>query len=204
MKITIIGRKVNLRNNFKELAERKLAKFDRIFDDDAEAVVTVTVERNRQTVEITIRQRGMICRAEETALDMNEALDHVISALGRQIRRNKTRLEKAKKVDPGLEFADAYYDEPEEEYARFDAARTKAQEELGALSDAYYDEPEEELQVARTKRFAVKVMSPEEAIMQMNMLDHEFFLFRDDESGEINVVYRRKNGDYGLLVPEEK
>ena len=175
MKVTIIGRKVNLRNNFKELAERKLAKFDRIFDDDAEAVVTVTVERNRQTVEITIRQRGMICRAEETALDMNEALDHVISALGRQIRRNKTRLEKAKKVDPGLEFA-----------------------------DAYYDEPEEELQVVRTKRFAVKVMTPEEAIMQMNMLDHEFFLFRDDESGEINVVYRRKNGDYGLLVPEEK
>lgn len=175
MKVTIIGRKVNLRNNFKELAEKKLAKFQRIFDDDAEAVVTVTVERNRQTVEITIRQRGMICRAEETALDMNEALDHVISVLGRQIRRNKTRLEKAKKVDPGLEFA-----------------------------DAYYDEPEEELQVVRTKRFAVKVMTPEEAIMQMNMLDHEFFLFRDDESGEINVVYRRKNGDYGLLVPEEK
>ena len=175
MKITIIGRKVNLRNNFKELAERKLAKFDRIFDDDAEAVVTVTVERNRQTVEITIRQRGMICRAEETALDMNEALDHVISALGRQIRRNKTRLEKAKKVDPGLEFA-----------------------------DAYYDEPEEELQVARTKRFAVKVMSPEEAIMQMNMLGHTFFMFRNDENGEVNVVYRRKDGDYGLLAPEGK
>lgn len=175
MKITIIGRKVNLRNNFKELAEKKLSKFDRIFDEDAEAVVTVTVERNRQTVEITIRQRGMICRAEETALDMNEALDHVISALGRQMRRNKTRLEKAKKVNPGMDFA-----------------------------DAYYDEPEEELQVVRTKRFAVKVMTPEEAIVQMNMLDHEFFMFRDDESGDINVVYRRKNGDYGLLVPEEK
>ena len=115
MKITIIGRKVNLRNNFKELAEKKLAKFDRIFDEDAEATVTVTVERNRQTVEITIRQRGMICRAEETAQDMNEALDHVIAALGRQMRRNKTRLEKAKKVDPGLEFSDDYYDEPDEE-----------------------------------------------------------------------------------------
>lgn len=175
MKITIVGRKVNLRNNFKELAEKKLAKFDRIFDKDAEATVTVTVERNRQTVEITIRQRGMICRAEETAQDMNEALDHVIAALGRQMRRNKTRLEKAKKVDPGLEF-----------------------------SDDYYDEPDEELHVARTKRFAVKVMTPEEAIMQMNMLNHEFFMFRDDQSGEINVVYRRKNGDYGLLVPEEK
>ncbi len=175
MKITIIGRKVNLRNNFKELAEKKLAKFDRIFDADAEAVVTVTVERNRQTVEITIRQRGIICRAEDTALDMNEALDHVIAALGRQMRRNKTRLEKAKKVDPGLEF-----------------------------SDDYYEEPDEELTVVRTKRFAVKVMTPEEAIMQMNMLGHEFFMFRDDQSGEINVVYRRKNSDYGLLVPEEK
>lgn len=175
MKITIIGRKVNLRNNFKELAEKKLAKFDRIFDEDAEAVVTVTVERNRQTVEITIRQRGAIFRAEDNALDMNEALDHVVSALGRQMRRNKTRLERAKKVDAGMEFA-----------------------------DVYYDEPEEELQVVRTKRFSVKVMTPEEAIMQMNMLDHEFFMFRDDASGEINVVYRRKNGDYGLLVPDEK
>ena len=175
MKITIIGRKVNLRNNFKELAEKKLAKFDRIFDEDAEAAVTVTVERNRQTVEITIRQRGAIFRAEDTAMDMNEALDRVVAALGRQMRRNKTRLEKAKKAAPGLDFA-----------------------------DAYYDEPEEELQVVRTKRFAVKVMTPEEAIMQMNMLDHEFFMFRDDVSGEINVVYRRKNGDYGLLVPDEK
>ena len=83
MKITIVGRKVNLRNNFKELAERKLSKFNRIFDEDAEATVTVTVERNRQTVEITIKQRGMIYRAEETSLEMNEALDHVIAALGR-------------------------------------------------------------------------------------------------------------------------
>lgn len=72
------------------------------------------------------------------------------------------------------------------------------------FADVYYDEPEEELQVVRTKRFSVKVMTPEEAIMQMNMLDHEFFMFRDDASGEINVVYRRKNGDYGLLVPDEK
>ncbi len=175
MKITIIGRKVNLRNNFKELAEKKLAKFDRIFDEDAEAVVTVTVERNRQTVEITIRQRGIICRAEEASQDMNEALDHVVAALGRQMRRNKTRLEKAKKVNPGMEFA-----------------------------DAYYDEPEEELAVSRTKRFVVKVMTAEEAIMQMNMLNHEFFMFRDDQTGEINVVYHRKNGEYGLLVPEEK
>ncbi len=175
MKVTIVGRKVNLRNNFKELAEKKLSKFDRIFDEDAEATVTVTVERNRQTVEITIKQRGMIYRAEETSLEMNEALDHVISALGRQIRRNKTRLERAKKVSQDIDFP-----------------------------DALYDEADEEIQVARVKHFRVEVMTPEEAILQMNMLGHQFFLFRDDASGEVNVVYRRKNGDYGLLVPENK
>lgn len=175
MKITIVGRKVNLRNNFRELVEKKLRKFDKIFDEDAEATVTVTVEKNRQTVEITVRQRGMIYRAEETAGEMNEALDHVISALGRQIRRNKTRLERAKKVSPDADFA-----------------------------DAYYDEPDEELLVVRTKRFPVEVMTPEEAILQMNMLDHEFFLFRDDESGEIHAVYKRRDGGYGLLIPEDK
>ena len=175
MKITIVGRKVNLKNHFKELAEKKLSKFDRIFDEDAEATVTVTVERNRQTVEITIKQRGMIYRAEETSLEMNEALDHVISALGRQIRRNKTKLARAKKVAPDIDIPDALYEEPDEEY-----------------------------HVVRTKRFFVRVMTPEEAILQMNLLDHEFFMFRDDESGEINVVYRRKDGDYGLLVPEGK
>ena len=174
MKITIVGRKVNLRDNFKELAEKKLSKFDRIFDEDAEATVTVTVERNRQTVEITIKQRGMIYRAEETAQEMNEALDHVVAALGKQIRRNKTKLERTKKMQP-VELTDTYYDEPDEEY-----------------------------QLVRTKRFFVKVMTPEEAILQMNLLGHEFFMFRDDVSGEINVVYRRKDGDYGLLVPDIK
>ena len=174
MKITIVGRKVNLRDNFKELAEKKLSKFDRIFDEDAEATVTVTVERNRQTVEITIKQRGMIYRAEETTQEMNEALDHVVAALGKQIRRNKTKLERTKKMQP-VELTDTYYDEPDEEY-----------------------------QLVRTKRFFVKVMTPEESILQMNLLGHEFFMFRDDVSGEINVVYRRKDGDYGLLVPDIK
>ena len=174
MKITVIGRKVNLRNNFKDLVERKLQKFDRIFDPDAEATVTVTMEKNRQTVEITIEQRGMIYRAEDTALEMNEALDHVMAALGRQIRKNKTRLERMKKMAPDAEFAEEYYELPDEE-------------------------PE----IVREKRFFVEIMTPEEAILQMDMLGHEFFLFRDDDSGEVNVVYRRKDGSYGLLIPEK-
>lgn len=94
MHITITGRKVNLKNNFKELVEKKLSRYDRIFEENADAHVVVTVEHNRQTVEITIRQSGLIFRAEATDFEMNDALDQVISALGRQIRKNKTKLEK--------------------------------------------------------------------------------------------------------------
>lgn len=136
MNIKIVGRKVNLRENFKELVQRKLSKFDRIFDEDADATVTVTLEKNRQTVEIMIKQRGMLYRAEATAPEMNEALDDVVAALGNQIRRNKKRLERAQKMQP-VELPDTYYDTPDEE-----------------------DEPE----IAKRKTFYVKVMTVEEAI----------------------------------------
>ena len=178
MKINMVGRKVTLRDHFKSLATKKLSKFDKIFDEDAEATVTVTVEKNRQTVEIAIMQRGMIYRAESTDMEMNDALDKVISALTTQIRRNKKKLEKAKKVQ-AVDFAEL--------------------EEESIESAGEEDEPDE---IVRTKRFFVSVMTPEEAVLQMNMLNHEFFMFRDDASGDINVVYRRKNGSYGLLVPE--
>jgi ribosomal subunit interface protein len=177
MKINIVGRKVTLRDHFKDLATKKLSKFDRIFDEDAEAMVTVTMEKNRQTVEIAIKQRGMIYRAESTELEMNDALDRVVSALTTQIRRNKKKLQKMKKVQPDIDFTE------------FDIDDTEA-------------DVEENLQVVKTKSFFVSVMTPEEAILQMNMLNHEFFMFRDDDTGEINVVYKRKNGDYGLLTPE--
>lgn len=183
MKITITGRKVNLRDNFKELAKKKLSRFDRIFDEDADANVVVTLEKNRQTVEITIKQRGMIYRAESTALEMNDALDDVMGALGRQIRKNKTKL--AKKVHSGA--IDQYLNDfPEPEPAVEEAE----------------GEAEPEYRVVRTKHFFVKPLSVDEAILQMNMLDHQFFMFRNEGSGEINVVYRRKDGDYGLLEPD--
>ena len=172
MNIKIVGRKVNLRENFKDLVTKKLSKFDRIFDTDAEATVTVTLEKNRQRVEITIKQRGMIYRAEATSIEMNEALDDVVAKLGGQIRKNKTKLENAKKM------------------SKFD------------LTDAEYDdEPEEEFSLVKTKRFFVKTMNVEEAILQMNLLEHEFFMFRDEDAGEICVVYKRKDGNYGLLEP---
>ena len=174
MNIKIVGRKVNLRENFKELVQRKLSKFDRIFDEDADATVTVTLEKNRQTVEIMIKQRGMLYRAEATAPEMNEALDDVVAALGNQIRRNKKRLERAQKMQP-VELPDTYYDMPDEE-----------------------DEPE----IAKRKTFYVKVMTVEEAILQMEMLGHTFFMYRDGDTGESDVVYKRRDGKYGVLEPE--
>ena len=136
----------------------------------------VTVEKNRQTVEITIRQRGMIYRAENTQLEMNEALDHAISALGRQIRKNKAKLDKQIHSAALDQYVMEYYNSEEEP---------------------------EEYKVVRVKHFAVKPMHVEEAILQMNMLDHQFYMFRNEETGEINVVYARKDGGYGLLEPDE-
>lgn len=175
MKLTVIGRKVNLRDNFKELAAKKLSRFDRIFDEDAEAKIVVTVEKNHQTVEITIHSRGMIYRAEARANEMNVALDEVIASLGSQIRRNKKRLSKK------LCTADLAI--PEDD-----------------LSEEEYEE--NSFQVVRRKRFVVKPMSVDEAILQMELLEHQFFLFRDEETGEISAVYRRKGGGYGLLEPD--
>lgn len=177
MKITITGRKVNLRDNFKELTQKKLARFGRIFDEDAEASVVVTVEKNRQTVEITIKSRGLIYRSEATELEMNDALDLVVSALGRQIRKNKNRLEK--------QIHSAALDQYVEDY-------------LHSIED---EEPGD-YKIVRTKHFFVKPVSVEEAILQMNMLGHQFFMFRNEASGEINVVYKRKDGNYGLLEPD--
>ena len=177
MKITITGRKVTLHNHFKELVEKKLSKFNRIFGEDAVANVTVTMEKNRQKVEVTIRQGGMVYRDENTSLEMNDALDEVIAALGRQIRKNKTRLEK--KVRSGV--LDDFI----------------AQEDVAA------EEPEEtEYQIVRSKHFPVKPLDAEEAILQMNMVGHQFYMYRNASTGEINVVYRRKDGTYGLLEPE--
>ena len=176
MKITITSRKVNLKNNFKERVEKKLSKFNRIFGDDALANVTVTLEKNRQTVEVTIKHNGMVYRAENTASEMNDALDTVVDILSRQIRKNKTRLEK----------------------------KIKSQSLYDYLSEEQFSEPEEEsdYKVLKSKQFPVKPMEVEEAILQMNLIGHQFYMFRNFDTNEINVVYKRKNGSYGLLEPE--
>ena len=176
MKITITGRKCSPRESFKEHAEKKLAKIERFFGPDIEAKVTATVEKSSQNVEITVNNSGMVFRSEERAQNMNEALDKCVDTLIRQIRKNKTRIEKKIK---SASIDTAFQDEPD----------TDIQEEI-------------EYELVRQKSVLLKPQSVEEAILQMNLLGHQFYLFLNEEHGDVNVVYKRSDGGYGLLTPE--
>lgn len=178
MNITITGRKVTVRDSFKERVGKKLGKLDKFFNDDADCRVTVTVEKNRQTVEATINTQGIYIRAEESADTMEEALDSVVDVLVRQVRKHKTKLAKRLRPSAG---------------------------ELSEL-DLPGQEPEEtgSFNIIRNKRFHIKPMDVQEAILQMNMLGHGFYMFRNADTGEINVVYSRKDNTYGLIEPEDE
>ena len=173
MKITYTARKVNLRDNFKERVEKKLKKFEKIFSDDATVNVVVTLNKNNQTVELTIKDNSMIYRAEKTQLEMNDAVDKCIDVLGRQLRKNKAKLEK--KLKSGS--IDDLFEAPIEEVE------------------------EEEYKILRTKQIPVKPVTVDEAILQMNMIGHKFYMFTNVDTNEINVVYTRDDGAYGLLEP---
>ena len=175
MKIIISGRKCTPRDSFKDHAEKKLAKVAKFFGDDAEAKVTATVEKTCQIVEVTVASRGMYFRAEESAENMNEALDACIDSIIRQIRRNKTRVEKR--------------------------LRTGNLDAIIAGTETVEDE-EDDFEVLRTKSVVLKPESVDEAILQMNLLGHMFYMFLNAETSEINVVYKRKDGGYGVLAPE--
>lgn len=175
MNITVVGRKCTPRENFKERAEKKLHKIDRFFGEEATAKVTATVEKTSQSVEVTINHDGMIYRAQARAQNMNEALDECVDLLVRQIRKNKTKIEK----------------------------RLRS----GAFDDLPAEEPvveETEFELVRTKTIPIKPQSVEEAILQMNLLGHKFYMFRNAASDNVAVVYQRDDGGYGLIEPEEK
>ena len=173
MKFTITCKKVSMNDSIKEYAEKKVSKLDRYFREDADALVTFSVEKNhRAVVEITIVSGGTLFRAQEDSRDgdLRGAIDAACATIDRQIRKNKTRL-----------------------------AKRLRQEALVPSVPAEYDVSEEtEFQVVRTKHIAVKPMSEEEAILQMNLLGHDFFVYRNTE-GVVSIVYRRRDGGYGLL-----
>lgn len=174
MKITVIGRKCTPRDSFKEHAEKKLKKIDRFFGDSASAKVTATVEKSSQTVEITVMNEGMIFRAQAKAENMNEALDECVDILIRQIRKNKTKLEKR--------------------------LRSGAFDDYAGLEV----EEESEFELVRTKTVPIKPQSVDEAILQMNLLGHKFYMFRNAANESVAVVYKREDGGYGLIEPENE
>ena len=173
MKITVIGRKCTPRDSFKERAEKRLKKVEKFFGSEAEAKITATVEKNEQIVEVTIFHDGIFFRSQERAVNMNDALDRCADSLVRQIRKNKTKV--------GKKLRQAAFEE-------YDAIETF--------------EAEDDYDVVRSKEIVLKTQSFDEAILQMNLLDHQFYMFLNADTDEINVVYKRNATGYGLISPD--
>ena len=174
MKFVFTDKKVTLPQKVHDYAEKKVGKLDRYFKADAEAFVTFSVEKNRNKVELTVHAGNMFFRADESSSDMFASIDASVSTIERQIRKNKTRLAKRLRTDAFERTVDPVSFAPEE--------------------------PEEEFQVVRTKKFPIKPMTVDEAILQINLLEHTFFAFRnEDDDGSFAVVYARNDGGYGLI-----
>ena len=181
MKYTYTCKKVALSDSIKDYAEKKISKLDRYFrEEDTSAFVTFAVEKDHLcSVELTIRGGGTLFRAQTQAPDgdMRSAIDAAVGYIERQILKNKTRLAKRLRSEG------------------FPAP---------APADDFEIAEEKEFNIVRTKRFAVKPMSTEEAILQMNLLAHDFFVFRSSDDDSLCIVYQRKNGGYGLIVTDEE
>lgn len=175
MKFKITGKNIEVTEALKERVMKKLGKLDKFFSPQIEAHVMMSIQRNRHILEVTIPTDGITLRAEVANDDMYTCIDKAEDILERQIRKNRTRLEK--KLHTGT-FKPEYFS-----------------------SDNTVEE-EKEFKIVRTKRFAIKPMPVDEAILQMNLLGHEFYMFSNADTNEANVVYRRKDGNYGLIEPE--
>lgn len=171
MRISISGKNLEISSYMREVAEKKLSKLDRYFPQDTEAQVTLSVEKNRHIVEVTIPHGTRLIRAEEVSTDMYASLDNVLDKLEKQIVRNRTRLEKGLRQD-------AFVDLPIEE----------EDEQAGP-------------RIVRYKEFPFKPMSEEEAMLQIELLGHAFFVFENADTGDVNVLYKRKDGNFGLIGP---
>lgn len=178
MQIVIKGKNVEVTPALRAYAEKRVSKLERYFDEpNVTSQVMLRIERELHVVEVTLQVGGLLLRGEERTGDMYASIDGVLEKLERQIHKYKTRLNR-KRLETG----------------------TRPQEARPAAAPAA--EPEPFGQVIRTKRFPVKPMSVEEAVMQMDLLGHDFFVFRNSTNEEINVVYRRSDGNYGLIEPD--
>lgn len=175
MKFIISGRNIEVTPGLKAAVEQKLGKLERYFTPGTEIIVTLSVEKDRQKIEVTIPVKGNIIRSEQTSTDMYVSIDLVEEVIERQLRKYKTKL--IAKHQGGHDFRQEFIEEE-------------------ATPDS------DEIKIVRTKRFGMKPMFPEDACIQMELLGHNFYVFTNAETDEVNVVYKRKNGSYGLIEPE--
>jgi len=176
MRFTFTEKKIQVSADLRAYAEKKIGKLDRFFRTESDAFVTFSTERSRHIAEVTIRNNGMFYRVSEATGDMFASIDSAVASIERQIRKNKTRLEK-----------------------RLREGALVTNDPAPVVNDVE-DEEEQDFDIVRVKRFAIKPMTVEEAILQMNLLGHEFFAFRNQEDEEaFAIVYRRKSGGYGLI-----
>ena len=180
MKFVFTDKKINLPNKVHAYAEKKVGKLDRYFKADAEAAIVFSVEKGRNNVELTIRSGGTIIRVAESTSDMFATIDAAVSSVERRLRKNKSRLEKRLRQDA--------------------FSRTVDVEEVSSFVP---ESDEEEYRIVRTKKFPIKPMTVDEAVLQMELVGHTFFAFKDvDHDGRFCVVYKCNDGDYGLIEDE--
>lgn len=174
MKFIISGKNIDITAGLKDAVEQKLGKLERYFTPDTEIIVTLSVEKDRHKIEVTIPVKGDIIRSEQVSDNMYISIDLVEEIIERQLRKYKTKL----------------------------LARHKAS---GTFSQTFFEEDlttdEDELKIVKTKQFGIKPMFPEDAVVQMGLLGHDFYVFCNADTDEVNVVYKRKNGTYGLIEP---
>ena len=178
MNYNIISKKLELSDNRKEALIKKISRIEKFFEENTDCKIVISELKKFISIELTILYKGFILRAEAEAVDLMDAADECLSNLDRQIRKNKTKLAKRIK-ESGFENY----------------------EPISEISDEISEE-KDEFMIIKHKRFSSKPMSPEEAVLQMNMLGHNFFIFTDPQTMETNIVYRRKDGNYGLIEAE--
>ena len=175
MRITITGRNIELTEGLKAAVEERLSKLEKFFTADTDVFVTLSVEKERQKIEVTIPIKGHVIRSEQVSNDMYVSIDLVEEVIERQLRKYRTKLA-SKKMNVADSFTPDFIDAD--------------------------DEDDEEVKIVRTKRFGMKPMYPEDACVQMELTGHDFFVFRNAETDEVNVVYKRKGNTFGLIEPE--
>lgn len=176
MNMNYAGKNMDVTDALRDITDKKLSKLEKYFQGEVQGNVTFSTLRNFKTIEVTINLPGTILRAEESSDDMYQSIDKAVDVLERQIRKYKTRLQNRYQNNETIRFEN--------------------------ISDLPKDAGDDKPKLVKVKRFGIKPMSSEEAILQMELLRHNFFVYLDAETDGVNVVYKRKDGNYGLIEPE--